>query len=753
MAEHRPTDTLLNLIQKALTDAPEGLAPRQILERLVQLGEDVSRPTLNRLLASGARDGLWASHGGGRSIIYTIGQTIGQTIPTSLHSDTPLMPASKNSIAITQDTVVDVVAKTITKAKREKAPKDNKPVSLFQQVRAVVWWIADTLRDRTNLQVESYQPVTLALMALKRNLDTQSEQMRPDRELGALLARQIPMIKGGLRDPKDTMRELNNIYGFWDSSLIQGDHYAIPLMTWADLANFQDSETEGRREKPYVMVLRANPPGHQTEETALFTYTTYAPDLKSFILEIISLMVPILREAFGAIGIHGVLGAQSEHAAVLSNSILRELCTAQGTGQTARLADFDLGIEAVSVDIFSDTYMDLIGRFAEASGKRGGEYFTPTALAIKALLFTPMKKFAHKMSEDPSFVLRIADPTAGSNTFLLKAYKYLCEVATKYGLPQPTANQFAFFAQELKNTQVGLGIFNMFYHGLAERLNLEEDEIHVGRDREATGVIQRIAGNTISEYTNKIGKQSNKIHLIGANPPYGVADYGIAHALEARNDPADNRWTSGVPTRSEGEWSFIHSIVDLLAPTGFAVIVLPLGVLFRDGGSDYRDALIEKDWIEGVIALPANQFLTTSIPVCLMLVNKDKAPEARDGVFFINASEDFIKVGKFNDWQVEKSLAAWNERSEIPGYCGFVSKARLQSAAKKSMAVNRWFSPIKEKDVLDPAAMAQDLAALRQTMAIRSSWLDGVFSQAGALHFQNAQERGAESDDEQGASS
>lgn len=732
MAEHRPTDTLLSVIQQALTGAPEGLAPRQILEHLVQLGEDVSRPTLNRLLATGVDDGLWTPHGGGRSIIYTLGESVStSTLPDTQTMSQELTPDAATSASI------NAVAKKIAKAKREKAPKEIKQLSLYQHVRAAIWWVADTLRDRTNLQVESYQPVALALMALKRNFDTQSEQMRDGRKINLMLASQIPMIQSGLRDAKDVMREINHVYGFWDSSMIQGDHFGVPLMTWADLANFKDSETEGRREKPYVMVMRANPPGHQTEETALFTYTTYAPDLKSFILEIISLMVPGLREAFGAIGIHGVLGSQSEHAATLSNSILRELCTSHGTGQAARLADFDLGIEAVSVDVFSDAYMDLLSRFAEASGKRGGEYFTPTPLAINTLLFTPMEKFAQMMSDDPSFVFRIADPAAGSNTFLLKAHKYLRQVASNMGLPEPTPAQFAFFAQELKNTQVGLGIFNMFYHGLADRLNLDEDEIYVGRAHEATGIVHRTTGNTITEYIPKIGKQAGKIHLIAANPPYGVADYGIAHALEARNDPMDNRWTSGVPTRSEGEWSFVQSIVDLLSPIGFAAIVLPLGVLFRDGGSEYRNWLIEKDWIEGIIAAPSNQFLTTSIPVCLMLINKNKAPEARGGVFFVNASEDFQKVGKFNEWQISKSLGAWRTRSEIAGYSGFVSKERLQKAAKQSMAVNRWFSPIKEKVAHDPQAMAEDISALRSAMAVRSTWLDGVFSQAGKLSFNN----------------
>lgn len=738
MAEHRPTDTLLALIEKTLAAHPEGLAPRYLLDRLTELGENISRPTLNRLLTTGVEQGLWAPQGAGRSVLYTLGKDISHLSQENLNM-------SEDSPTPTQDDAegksTPVKKTRAKKASKRATKKSTKPINLHDQIRSVVWSVADTLRDKTGLQVETYQPVTLALLALKRNFDIQLDQQREDEPLAKILATELPMLKMGLRDPKDVSRALNNVNGFWDVSILNSEKFGLPLMTWTDLINFKDSDQQGRRAEPLTMILNANPEGHRTEDTALFTYTTYAHDLKALILEIIDSLVPDLREAFGAIGAHSVLGEGSEFAASLKNEILREICEERGT--TSSLTDFDLSLRNVSVDVFSDTYMDLLGRFAEASGKRGGEYFTPTPLVNNALLFTPMESFAQRLKDDPTFIMRLADPTAGSNTFLVKSHEYLEQTCRNLGISTPSLRQLAFYAQELKNTQVGLGVFNMFYHRLASRLNPTEEEVYVGRRPEQGGIISRINGNTISEYVHKIGKQAGKIDLVVANPPYGTDDYGIKHVLDAKDDPQDNRWHAGVPTRSEGEWAFVQTIVDLLSPTGFATIVMPMGVLFRDGGAPFRQWLIEKDWLEGVIATPSNQFLTTSIPVCLLLLNKNKSEKARGGVYFVNATEDFTKVGKFNKWNEERSVKAWNARSEEPGYCGFVSTDRLRKAPGYSLAVNRWFSPIREKEVIDPNEVAQDIEKLRTTMDTRGNWLGGLFEQGAKLWVPPAPEKDA----------
>lgn len=735
MAEHRPLSTLQAWLQQALSEHPAGLAPRQLLDHLSARGEAIARPTLNRLLAQGVQQGLWALQGAGRSITYTLGAGVA-TLAASPDFDETVMTQSPKSPS----------------PKRGSARKSEpaKPLSVYQQVQAVVWGIADTLRDKTGLQVESYQPVTLALMGLKRHLDIQAEQLRDGGLAAQILADHYALMVGGFQDPRRVAQQINlreraegdcrpgeavlssaldqGGNSFWDSKAIAGDRFGLPVMTWADLVGFQGGPIPPAS-AGHVLILRANPEGHRTAETALFTYTTQAQDFKSLLLELLDSLVPDLREAYGAIGIHNVLGPQSEHSASLSNPILRDLCTLSGEGSSRHLADFDLGLDSVSQDVFSDTYMNLLQRFAETSGKRGGEYFTPTPLVDNIIRFLPLEETIRRLSADPTQVLRVADPTSGSNTFLLKYYEALVHEAKRLNLPIPRPRQFAFFAQELKNTQVGLGIINLFHHGLVHRLNLTESEIYTGRAPSQGGLLGRTVGNSIGDYAAKIGQQANKVDVVLGNPPYGVDDYGVVYASGARNHPADHRWGAGVPTRSEGEWAFIQTAVDLISPAGRGALVMPMGVLFRDGGRVFREWLIEKDWIEGVITTPANQFLTTTIPVCLVFFNKAKPAADRDSVFIINASEDFTKVGKFNHWNVDRALQAWHLREENPGYSGRITVDRLRKAAGYPLTASRWFAPQKEKQAHDPQALTQKMEDLHVKIQARSAWLNGLVHQ------------------------
>jgi len=163
-----------------------------------------------------------------------------------------------------------------------------------------------------------------------------------------------------------------------------------------------------------------------------------------------------------------------------------------------------------------------------------------------------------------------------------------------------------------------------------------------------------------------------------------------------------------------------------------AVIVLPLGVLFRDGGKDFRQWLIEKDWLEGIVAAPSNQFLTTSIPVCLMVLNKNKKKENKGGVYFINASNDFTKVGKFNQWNEERAVNAWKTREEIPHYSGFVEAERLRKA-NYTLSVNRFFAPPQEKIQYDPNQLLADIQKIEEESKARVEWLNDVFKQASRI--------------------
>lgn len=77
-----------------------------------------------------------------------------------------------------------------------------------------------------------------------------------------------------------------------------------------------------------------------------------------------------------------------------------------------------------------------------------------------------------------------------------------------------------------------------------------------------------------------------------------------------------------------------------LKPDGRLATLIPHGVLFRNSSQEYRQKIIEEDWLEAIVGLPENLFESTSIPSGILVLNKDK-PEEREGeVLFINADQE-----------------------------------------------------------------------------------------------------------------
>ncbi|RZK32604.1 MAG: restriction endonuclease subunit M/S, partial [Hymenobacter sp.] len=85
------------------------------------------------------------------------------------------------------------------------------------------------------------------------------------------------------------------------------------------------------------------------------------------------------------------------------------------------------------------------------------------------------------------------------------------------------------------------------------------------------------------------------------------------------------------------EFAFIHEALKRLSEDGRAVIVVPQGILKHATSHRFRQQLIDQDWLESVIGLPAGILLpyaSVSLAVLVFRVNK----EHRGAVRFIDAS-------------------------------------------------------------------------------------------------------------------
>ncbi len=121
--------------------------------------------------------------------------------------------------------------------------------------------------------------------------------------------------------------------------------------------------------------------------------------------------------------------------------------------------------------------------------------------------------------------------------------------------------------------------------------------------------------------------------------------------------------------RQKTDYAFLLHCLYHLEDNGRMAIILPHGVLFR-GASEgrIRKALIDKHQIEAIIGFPDKLFLNTSIPVCVVILRKNRI---ESDILFVDASKGFEKIKKQNSLRsedVDKIVDTVINRKEIDKY-------------------------------------------------------------------------------------
>ena len=98
---------------------------------------------------------------------------------------------------------------------------------------------------------------------------------------------------------------------------------------------------------------------------------------------------------------------------------------------------------------------------------------------------------------------------------------------------------------------------------------------------------------------------------------------------------------------STADLAFTLHILSSLSESGTAAIVEFPGVLYRGGKEKtIRQWLVENNYIDTIIQLPANLFFGVGISTCIIVLRKGTRPDNR--VLFIDASKEFVKNGNKN---------------------------------------------------------------------------------------------------------
>ena len=336
-------------------------------------------------------------------------------------------------------------------------------------------------------------------------------------------------------------------------------------------------------------------------------------------------------------------------------------------------------------DMLGEVYEYFLGQFANAEGKKGGQFYTPASVVrVLVGILAPHKG-------------KVYDPCCGSGGMFVQSEKFMEAHGGRFG-------DISIYGQESNPTTWRLVAMNLAIRGMDFNLGKEPADTFLRNQH-----------------------PDLRANYIMANPPFNISDWWNAR-LEG-----DSRWMFGTPPQGNANYAWLQHIYYHLAPAGRAGVVLANGSMSSSQNNEgvIRREMIERDAIECMVALPSQLFFNTQIPACLWFVNKDKKQTGRDTsgeILFIDAR----KLGRlenrvnrlFDDADIEKiadTYHAWKQTGETGGeyqdVLGFCKAANLEEIRSHDyiLTPGRYVGAEIVED--DDEAFAEKMARLTQELA------------------------------------
>jgi len=318
-------------------------------------------------------------------------------------------------------------------------------------------------------------------------------------------------------------------------------------------------------------------------------------------------------------------------------------------------------------DLLGDAYEYLMRHFATESGKSKGQFYTPAEVSR---VMARVIGVGGATRGDQT----IHDPTCGSGSLLLKAHD---EAKSTTGL------DLALYGQEMDNSTHALARMNMILHDCPTADIWKDNTLAAPHFKSPDGRLKTF-------------------DFVVANPPFSTKAWSNGFLPNADEF---KRFEFGLPPNKNGDYAFLLHILATLKSTGQGAIILPHGVLFRGGAeAAIRREIVKRGYIKGIIGLPANLFYGTSIPACILVLDKLTA-HSRRGIFFVDASKGFTKDGNKNRLRaqdIHRIVDTFTRATEVPGYARMVLLAEI-SDEKNDFNLNlpRYIDSADPEDLQD----------------------------------------------------
>ena len=388
--------------------------------------------------------------------------------------------------------------------------------------------------------------------------------------------------------------------------------------------------------------------------------------------------------------LYGIFGdAQWTNKERLYDSLLRDLIE--------HFSLIDLGNRETQADILGQSYEYLIKKFADATNKKAGEFYTPRS--VVRLMVNIL---------DPQEGESIYDPACGTGGMLLEAIHHVKE---NHGDDRTLWGKL--FGQEKNLTTSAIARMNLFLHGAAD--------------------FQIVRGDTLRQPAFFSGDNLATFDCVIANPPFSLEKWG--EEVWA-GDPYGRNF-AGIPPGKSGDYAWVQHMIRSMAPkSGRMAVVLPHGALFRMGAEGkIRQKILGMDLLEAIIGLGPNLFYGTGLAACILVFRQRKAKDRKNKVLILDASKVFKTCRAHNELlpeHVERIHGWYRDFKNVEGVARVVT---LEEVAKNDYNLNipRYVDPKVEQETPTVEEALKRLRTITEAALAAEDRLVAILKREGLL--------------------
>jgi type I restriction enzyme M protein len=328
---------------------------------------------------------------------------------------------------------------------------------------------------------------------------------------------------------------------------------------------------------------------------------------------------------------------------------------------------------AAQADVLGQAYEYLIKKFADATNKKAGEFYTPRS--VVRLMVNIL---------DPQPGETIYDPACGTGGMLLEAVHHVREAGGRVELLWGK-----LYGQERNLTTSSIARINLFLHGVED--------------------FQIVRNDTLRHPAFFEGDRLSAFDCVIANPPFSLKKWGRDLWT---NDPYGRNF-AGLPPNSSADYAWVQHMVSSMAPvSGRMAVVLPHGVLFRMGAERrIRRKILEMDLLEAVISLGPNLFYGTGLAACILVFRARKVPERQCRVLMMDTSELYKRGRNQNTLEpehAEQILSWYRAYQDVEGVAQVVTLDEI-GGNDWNLNIPRYVEPVIEEETLTVEEAVQNL--------------------------------------------